>query len=470
MLSILKKYYPLRNILFFFGEGLLIFLAISAVYLEFKGWETYSQDLLIYSLRALIVSNIFQLSFYFFDLYDLEKDLDPADTVLLLVQACGTGCIILAIFYYFFPTVVISGPVFWVSYIVTCSVLFIWRILFYLIIKNRLFIQPVLLLGSGKLAQAITNKLEGIKNEEGKIVGGLDSGFKIAAFVGNKAPRVNPRNAPVVPIGDSLLDLCKTYGASRIVVAHDDRRGKMPVQELLECKLHGIHIEDGLSFYEAITGKILIESVNPAWMIFSSGFQKSKTRLMAKRMMDIFASSLGLILSFPIALVTAICIKLDSPGPVLYSQKRVGELGKEFTIYKFRSMIVDAEKAGYVWALENDPRVTRVGSFIRVTRIDEIPQMWNVLKGDMSFIGPRPERPHFVKLLTKTIPYYALRHTVKPGITGWAQVCYPYGASEEDALRKLEYDFYYIKNLSTFMDMLVAFRTIKTIINRRGSR
>ncbi len=470
MLSILKKYYPLRNVLFFLGEGLLIFLAISAVYIEFKGWETFSQDLVIYCLRALIVSNIFQLSFYFFDLYDLEKELSPADTVLLLVQACGTGCIILAIFYYFFPTVVISGPVFWVSYIVTCTVLFFWRILFYLIIKNRLFIQPVLILGSGKLAQAITHKIEGQTTPDGKITGGLDSGYKIAAFIGNNQPLANPRKAPVVPFGDSLLSLCEKFNATRIIVAHDDRRGKMPVQELLECKLHGIHIEDGISFYEAITGKILIESVNPAWMIFSDGFQKSKTRYLAKRLMDVFFSFTGLILSSPIALITAVCIKLDSPGPVFYSQERVGELGKVFTIYKFRSMVEDAEKSGYVWALENDPRVTRVGAFIRLTRIDEIPQMWNVLKGDMSFIGPRPERPHFVELLTKNIPYYALRHTVRPGITGWAQVCYPYGASEEDALRKLEYDFYYIKNLSTFMDLLVAFRTIKTIINRRGSR
>ncbi len=497
MISILKKRYPLRSIFFFLGEGLLIFLSISAVYLEFKGWAVYSQDIVLYCLRALIVSNIFQLSFYFFDLYDLDLELNPAETIVRLVQACGAGCIVLAVFYYFFPTVIISGPVFWVSYVVTCTVLFIWRIFFYLILKKRWFIQPVLILGSGSLAEAITDEIDGwIESSSGKFIQRMNSGYKVAAFICKDKPRANPLHAPVVTIAvekngeendkpshyhipdapasssevNSIQEICDYYYTQRIIVAHDDRRGNMPVQDLLECKLRGIHIEDGISFYEAITGKILIESVNPAWMIFSDGFQKSRLRYFFKRIMDVVFSFFGLLLSIPIALITAICIKLDSPGDIFYTQERIGEKGKKFTIFKFRSMTQDAEKAGHVWALENDPRVTRVGAIIRLTRIDEIPQMWNVLRGDMSFIGPRPERPPFVDLLTKNIPYYALRHTVKPGITGWAQVCYPYGASEEDALRKLEYDFYYIKNLSTFMDLLVAFRTIKTVLGRRGSR
>ncbi len=244
----------------------------------------------------------------------------------------------------------------------------------------------------------------------------------------------------------------------------------MPIRNLLQCKLEGIEIDEGITFYEAITGKILVEKVNPAWLIFSEGFKTGRIRYIVKRSMDIAFSVFGLIFSLPVTLPTALLIKLESPGPVFYSQEHVGEKGQSFNVLKFRSMRQDAEKNGAVWAQKNDPRVTRVGAIIRKTRIDEIPQMWNVLKGEMSFVGPRPERPVFVDQLTKVIPYYSLRHSVKPGLTGWAQVCYPYGASEEDALRKLEYDLYYIKNSSVFIDILIVFRTVKIILFQKGAR
>jgi len=244
----------------------------------------------------------------------------------------------------------------------------------------------------------------------------------------------------------------------------------MPIAELLNNKVRGAIIDDGISFYEAITGKILVEKVNPAWLIFSEGFDCSRMTYLIKRLLDLSLAVVGLTLSLPVALVTAISIRIESPGPVLYRQERVGERGKLFSIIKFRSMRQDAEKNGAVWASKNDARVTKVGGFIRKVRIDEIPQMWNVILGQMSFVGPRPERPVFVEQLLDKLPYYSLRHTAKPGITGWAQVCYPYGASEEDALRKLEYDLYYIKHQSFFLDMLIIFRTIKTVLFRKGSR
>jgi sugar transferase (PEP-CTERM system associated) len=244
----------------------------------------------------------------------------------------------------------------------------------------------------------------------------------------------------------------------------------MPINDLLHSKLSGRIIEDGITFYEAITGKILVEKVNPGWLIFSEGFDYGRLTFLIKRVLDLTFAVVGLSLSLPISLLTALLIKLESPGPVFYLQERVGERGKVFPIIKFRSMRQDAEKNGAVWASKNDCRVTRVGKFIRKVRIDEIPQMWNVIRGQMSFVGPRPERPVFVEQLVEKLPYYSLRHATKPGITGWAQVCYPYGASEEDALRKLEYDLYYIKHQSIFLDLLVIFRTAKTVLFRKGSR
>jgi sugar transferase (PEP-CTERM system associated) len=289
-------------------------------------------------------------------------------------------------------------------------------------------------------------------------------------MIGKSPPAFNHLDIPVFA---GLAELAHDQHLSRIeriVVALDDRRGAMPITELLNHKLKGTIIEDGISFYEAITGKILVEKVNPAWLIFSEGFDYGRMTYLIKRLIDLSLALFGLTLGLPIALLTALIIKIESPGPVFYRQERVGERGELFSIFKFRSMRQDAEKNGAVWASKNDARVTRVGGFIRKVRIDEIPQMWNVILGQMSFVGPRPERPIFVEQLVGKLPYYSLRHAAKPGITGWAQVCYPYGASEEDALRKLEYDLYYIKHQSFFLDMLIIFRTIKTVLFQKGSR
>jgi sugar transferase (PEP-CTERM system associated) len=264
--------------------------------------------------------------------------------------------------------------------------------------------------------------------------------------------------------------LCKKGHVNRIIVALDERRGNFPVEQLLLCRLKGIRVDDGMAFTEELAGKLSIENLHPSSLIFSDGFKRSFIFKKIKRCLDVILSIMGLVVSMPINVVISVAIKVDSTGPVLYKQERVGEDGKRFRLLKFRSMHQDAEPDGPVWADVSDERTTRVGKVIRQLRLDEIPQMVNVLRGEMSFVGPRPERPFFVEQLRKEIPYYFQRHTVKPGITGWAQIKYPYGASKKDALEKLKYDFYYVKHMSFFFDLMVMMETVKIVLLSRGAR
>ena len=270
---------------------------------------------------------------------------------------------------------------------------------------------------------------------------------------------------------DGLCELADQLNIKKVVVAIKERRGAFPLTELVKCRVKGIEIIEGTSFYEMLAGKLIVDQINPAWIIFSKGFYKSRTRRFFKRSTDLIISLAMLILFLPLILVTAILIKIDSTGPVLFSQERVGKNKNPYLLYKFRSMVQDAEKqTGPVWASDNDKRITRVGTIIRKWRIDELPQLWNVLKGDMSFVGPRPEREFFVKKLEDIIPYYGERFSVKPGITGWAQVCYGYGASVDDTVEKVNYDLFYIKNMSSFMDLMIILRTIKIVLFGKGAR
>jgi sugar transferase (PEP-CTERM system associated) len=254
------------------------------------------------------------------------------------------------------------------------------------------------------------------------------------------------------------------------VVAIADRRGAFPTQELLRLSLAGdVSIEESASFYERVTGRVLLDLIRPSWLIFSTHGRRARTNEVIRVVIHRAVALTGAILSLPIALLTAILIKLESRGPVLYKQERVGKNGRTFTLMKFRSMRVDAEKDGPVWASQGDNRMTRVGRIIRKIRVDEIPQFWNILRGEMNFVGPRPERPHFVSQLAQEIDYYEQRHLVAPGLTGWAQIKYPYGASIADAKQKLQYDLYYIKNQNLMLDATIMFETIKTILSGRGT-
>jgi sugar transferase (PEP-CTERM system associated) len=290
----------------------------------------------------------------------------------------------------------------------------------------------------------------------------------------NKRRGKMPSPQPDVPIiGDwsAIHKIVNEGKVDRIIVALEERRGRFPTEDLLNCRMEGISIEEGIAFYEHLTGKLLVERAYPSFLIFANGFIKTTYHHMVKSAMDLFLSFLGLIISSPIMTLIALAIKLESSGPVFYRQERMGKHGKPFMLLKFRSMREDAEKeTGPVWAEEGDKRVTRVGKIIRTLRLDEIPQLINVLRGEMSFVGPRPERPHFVEDLKNEIPFYDKRHAAKPGITGWAQIKYPYGASRNDASEKLKYDLYYIKNMSPFLDLEILFQTLKIVFFGRGAR
>ncbi len=328
------------------------------------------------------------------------------------------------------------------------------------LISEDLFRRNVLIYGSGLRAQSISSLRRRADRR----------GFRVCGYIQPLDEIVEVPPERVVAPQTSLLKLALEQEVDEIVLAMDDRRRNFPVAELLECRLAGIEITDLVTFLERETGKVHLEVLNPSWLIFGEGFRRDALRRYSERTFDFIASLLLLIITSPIMLVTALAIVIESGRPVFYKQKRVGFRGKLFEVIKFRSMRVDAEKNGAVWAKAGDSRVTRVGNIIRKLRIDELPQILNVLKDDMSFVGPRPERPEFVAQLSETIPYYSERHWVKPGITGWAQLCYPYGASERDALEKLQYDLYYVKNHSLIFDFMVLAQTAEVVLLGKGAR
>jgi len=457
---IFNKYRPLRDVVFCIGEGLLIFLSFCTVQYFLMGDFLYYYTLHTHISQAIVITFIFQLCLYFYDLYDLSCDITIADTITRMTQAFGLGCIVLAIVYYSMPLLTTAMSIFWPGYFTICGVVLIWRWLYYMTLRKRIFVQNILIFGTGDFATQIAREVEG-KN---------DSAYRVVSFTGESDVAFNPHNVPIHSKIDDLVTYCQQNNISTIIIALDDRRNKTPGGKLLACKLHGISVQQGADFYESITSKLLVERIDPSAIFFSNGFTIGRWARAVKRTLDMSLSIFGIVISLPITILSALVIKLTSPGPVFYLQERVGARGATFKIIKFRSMSQDAEKDGAVWAMENDNRVTPYGGFIRKTRIDEIPQLLNVLKGEMSLVGPRPERPVFVKELTESIPFYDIRHHVKPGITGWAQVCYRYGASAEDSLRKLEYDLYYMKNQSIALDILIMLQTVKTILFRKGSR
>ncbi len=305
----------------------------------------------------------------------------------------------------------------------------------------------------------------------GSLVTASGARYVLSGYVACSREPVYVPAQSIVGSEDGLYETVRRARAHKIVVSLGERRGVFPLKDVLNCKLSGVEVMDAPSFYERVTGKLLIESINPSWFIFSSGFRVTALNRLLKRALDIFCALLGGVLFLPFLPIVALAIRLDSPGTILFRQERVGEREKPFHLFKFRTMRQDAEKgAGAVWAQKDDPRVTKLGRFLRKSRIDEIPQLYNVLIGDMSLVGPRPERPEFVEQLKKVIPYYSERHFVKPGVTGWAQVRYPYGASVEDAVEKLRYDLYYIKNLSVAFDIMIIFETVKVVLFQRGGR
>ena len=417
-------------------------------------------DLLSSLWKVGLVTIVCQLCLYYNDFYDLTIVQSNRELIVRLLQAAGAASILLAAVYFVVPALVIGDGIFVSALFVFVVGILGWRLLFNSLAHS--LEERILVVGTGDAARKLTRQILDQK----------DFAYRVVGFIDDDPRRIGERivNPGIVGTPADIPRLIAEHQIDRIVVGLTDRRGKFPIDELLHAKLRGIRVEDATTTYERVTGKILIDGLRPSWLIFSDGFRVSRLTRWMKRGIDLTLAVVLAILSAPFMLLTAIAVALESGFPVLYCQERVGENGRTFTLCKFRSMRTDAEGDGRpVWARDGDERVTRVGRFIRLTRLDELPQLWNVLMGDMSFVGPRPERPFFVAELSKEIPFYQQRHVVKPGITGWAQVKYRYGASIEDSTEKLRYDLYYIKHLSIFFDLTIVFDTVKVVLFRKGA-
>lgn len=414
--------------------------------------------------RAVLIAVVLQICLHYCDLYDLRALEGRRDLLTGLLRALGASSVILALFYFWIPTLIIGRGVFVLASIMIIALVAGWRIAFEWLSLRAAPAERLLIVGTNGAALTLARELFERRGELGvELVGFVDTD---PAKVGT--PMINP--GVIGTIAD-IPTIVRDRRVDRVVVSLVDARGRLPMNELLEMKLHkGVRFDHLASVYEQYTGKIAVENLRPSWMIFSEGFRKTAWMTAVKRAGDVVLSLIGIVLSAPVMLLVALAVRLSSPGPILYHQRRVGKDGEIFIIHKVRSMRTDAEAGtGAVWATVADPRVTPVGRFLRRTRLDEVPQLWNVLIGDMSFVGPRPERPEFVAELTKQIPFYGQRHVVRPGVTGWAQVRHRYGSTVEDSLQKMQYDLFYVKHMSPAFDAFVVLETIKTVLVRSGS-
>ncbi len=445
-------------------EGCAIFIAVFYASAVYDASNSIFFDFYLF-LKTLLITFVCQTTLYYNDLYDFKIASTLLKISIRLFHVLGISAIILAVIYIIFPSARIDQEIFVSSMV--CLLFFItaWRVLYVYILSRGMFNENIVILGSSGLALDIFHEIDGK----------IDCGYTVVAAI----PELNDSRSHNILSSNGLewmpkkglCDAVLNIGVKKIVVALKESRGIFPTEELLKCRVAGLDVIDGNTFYETLTGKLPVTSINPSWLIFSDGFKKSLAKTALKRIMDIVASFALMLLFSPLFLLISIVIKLESKGPVLFVQDRVGQLKKEYLIYKFRSMVDDAEQlSGPVWTKDGDDRITRVGKIIRKFRIDELPQLWNVFIGNMSIVGPRPERKFFTDELEKKIPYYSERFAVKPGITGWAQVSFDYGASENDAIEKLNFELFYIKNMSFLFDCVIVLRTMKTVFLGEGAR
>jgi sugar transferase (PEP-CTERM system associated) len=446
-------------------ETLLIVAAVAtAAYIRLGEWAWAIMITEGGGYKALLVAAVCQLCLYYADLYDLRQVAERRELFVRIVQALGAASFVLAAVYFWFPALIIGRGVFGISAVFVITLVIGWRMAFEWLSRRVRPRERLLLVGTGPSAIALAREIFERRHQ---------LGVEIVGFVDPDPARVGLRvlNPTVIGTIDDIAPIVAERSVDRVVVSLADARGKLPMGKLLDLKLDGVTFDHLATVYEEYTGKIAVENLRPSWLIFSEGFHKTRVLTAGKRALDLLMAGSLLVLAAPVMIAVALLVRLTSTGAVLYHQERVGLRGQVFTVHKFRSMRADAEAAtGPVWAAKSgDPRVTPLGRALRRTRLDELPQLWNVLKGEMSFVGPRPERPEFVRELTAQIPFYGQRHVVRPGITGWAQVRYTYGASVEDALEKLQYDLFYIKNLSLALDLYIIVETIKTVILRKGA-
>lgn len=456
-MQLFKRYISTRSLTVFAGEVCLIFgsVALAALF-------QHTPNLAANLWKIALVTLICQLCLYYNDFYDLTLVHSNRELVVRLLQAAGAASIVLAALYFLVPSMMIGEGIFVSALFVFLVAILGWRLAFNHVTGSLHLQERVLFVGTG----------EGAKKVARQILDQHDFAYRIVGFIDEDASRIGERvvNPSIVGTPADMDRLIAEHHIDRIVVGLSDRRGKLPVEELLRAKIAGVRVEDATTTYERVTGKILLDDLRPSWLIFSDGFRVSRVTRLMKRTIDLTLSLALAVVSLPLMLLTALVVWAEDGAPVLYRQERVGENGRPFVLSKFRSMRKDAEQAGTpIWAKDGDARITRAGRFIRKTRLDELPQLWNVVRGDMSFVGPRPERPFFVEQLSRQIPFYQQRHAVKPGLTGWAQVKYRYGSSLEDAMEKLRYDLYYIKHLSVIFDLTIVFDTVKVVLFRKGA-
>ncbi len=468
MIRVFSQYISPKNILRVILEcGAIALALLCGVRIRFwssaAGFDSYvaTPDFL---LQAVAFVAVLQICFYYSDLYGLHTIHRRKEQALLLGQSLGIGSLLLGILYFIFPNLLIGRGVCLISIVLVGGFVMLSRVTLDRVWQAVVPKDNMVILGTEGQALAVARE---VSRRD-------DLTVHLLGFVSplNRGSACGPSllGRPILGTVEQLQSLVSYYAVSRIVVAIEDRRNALPVHDLVRLRVQGVRVEDAHSTIAALTGRVWLETVKPSWFVFSDGFQRSLLTLLLKRVIDLSCGLAGLVLTSPLMLLIAIAIRLDSKGPVVFRQTRVGLRGRSFELLKFRSMRDDAEQLGAIWASENDPRVTRIGGFLRKYRLDELPQFLNIIRGQMSFVGPRPERPVFVEQLRKDISYYDERHSVRPGLTGWAQVQYKYGSSVEDARRKMEYDLFYLKNMSIPFDCAIILRTIRIVLTGRGGR
>jgi sugar transferase (PEP-CTERM system associated) len=458
VIRLFNVYYPVRSLVLLLGEALVIGLSfVLGTMFTVESMLRLNNALFIERgyLRILGLTGVVLLLSHGFDLYDSSKIEQKLDQAFRMLFVLGLVALVLGGVIYEFPDFLPGNNSAIFGVVILAVSLFCWRSAYGWLVCQPFFRERVYVLGTGDRAQRLVS---GLRRP------GL--GIEVVGWTGNIEGELT-----LEAVGDHLAGLAKERGVHRVIVAMPNRRGTIPVQQLLTLRLAGVKVEEATSWLEKLTGRIEVEQLYPSWFIFAEGFRFSTVNRILRRIVNFIAAFCGLVLALPVLPFVALAVKISSKGPVFYRQERVGRGSETFYCYKFRTMRQDAEAdTGATWATDDDPRITKVGKYLRLLRLDEIPQLWCVLKGDMHFVGPRPERPEFVKWLSRDIPYYNLRHVVRPGITGWAQVQYKYGNTLEDAREKLQYDLFYIKNASIGLDLLIMFHTVKIVLLGRGAR
>jgi sugar transferase (PEP-CTERM system associated) len=457
MIRLFNVYYSTRTLVLLACEAMLVGAAFTIAIGYTLGVEN-SYIVLLYENGGLKITGIVILTLlfsYYFDLYEPQRISERWEAYFRLLLVLSALSFVLAGSVFFFPPIDIGHNALAAGVLLLTVFLLLWRRVDEWLLGISLFREQVFVLGHGPRAANLVEILSSRRDAGMRVVGWNDGTDECHSSCEAEALSHFYRTNPEV---------------DRVIVAMEDRRGAMPIRELLDLRLRGVVIEDAVTVLERLLGRLPLEGLTPSALIFTDGFKIGTAKLIGRRLISLSVALTALLICLPVIPVLILAVRLSSRGPVFFRQQRVGLRGRLFTIYKFRTMRQDAEVHGAVWATKNDPRITKIGRFMRKTRLDEIPQLWNVLRGDMGFIGPRPERPEFVEWLSREIPYYELRHMIRPGLTGWAQVRYQYGSTLEETKRKLEYDLYYLKHLSLGLDLMILFETIKTIILRRGAQ